>query len=79
VGARESKRALAEAAVLLGTDAQSARVYLRDVQRLAGQLPFAVIVAAMRAAETTDMQAVAVAVATVTAETIPHDEHASEG
>lgn len=63
MAARESKRALAEAAALLETDAQAARLYLRDVQRLAGPRKFAEIVAAMRAVGGTDVQAVAAVVA----------------
>lgn len=56
---RESKQALADATALLRTDTQAARVYLREVQRRAGPLPYATIVAAMRAAGTTDAQVVA--------------------
>lgn len=74
MGARESKRALAEAAALLGTDTQAARVYLRDVQRLAGPLPYATIVAAMRAVDSADAQAVAA----VAAEMALQGEHVSE-
>jgi hypothetical protein len=70
--ARESKRALAEATALLETDTQAARAYLRDVQRLAGPLPYATIVAAMRAADSADAQVVAA----VAAEKALQDEQA---
>ena len=73
MGARESKRALAEAAALLKTDTQAARVYLRDVQRFAGPLPYATIVAAMRAADSSDVRNVAA----VAAEMALQDERTS--
>jgi hypothetical protein len=59
VAARQSKRALAEAAALLAADTGAARAYLRDVQRLAGPLPYTTIVAAMRAAGRADTGTVA--------------------
>jgi hypothetical protein len=59
MAAKQSKRALAEAAALLATDTQAARAYLRGVQRLAGPLPYATIVAAMRAVGHADASAVA--------------------
>jgi hypothetical protein len=48
VAIRESKRALAEVATLLGTDTASARTYLRRVQHLAGPTSYDTILAAMR-------------------------------
>ena len=45
---RDSKRALAEVATLLGTDTADARAYLRRVQRLVGPTSYETIVAAMR-------------------------------
>ena len=56
---RDSKRALAEVATLLGTDAASARTWLRSVQHLAGPVPYDQIAAALRAADTQDARAVA--------------------
>lgn len=48
---RDSKRALAEVATLLGTDTRSARSYLRQVQHLVGPTSYETIVAAMRKAD----------------------------
>ena len=48
VAIRDSKRALAEVASLLGTDTASARAYLRQVQHLVGPTSYETIVAAMR-------------------------------
>ena len=45
---RESKRALAEVAEMLGTDTVAARAYLRRVQHLAGPAPYESIAQAMR-------------------------------
>jgi hypothetical protein len=45
---RDSKRALAEVATLLGTDTAAARTYLRQVQHLVGPTSYETIVAAMR-------------------------------
>ncbi len=45
---RDSKRALAEVAAMLGTDPASARTYLRRVQHLAGPAPYETIAEAMR-------------------------------
>ena len=56
---RDSKRALAEVAALLGTDAAKARSYLRSVQHLAGPVPYDRSVAAMRLVEGHDPQRVA--------------------
>lgn len=62
---RESKRALAEAAALLNTDTHSARLYLRRVQRIAGPIPYSIIVAAMREADTSHVEAIAVLAAEI--------------
>jgi hypothetical protein len=48
---RDSKRALAEVAALLGADTSTARSYLRQVQHLTGPTSYETIVAAMRRAE----------------------------
>ncbi len=56
---RDSKRALAEVAAMLGTDTASARGYLRRVQHLAGPVPYDRIAAAMRAVEGHDEKRVA--------------------
>ncbi len=56
---RESKKALAETAALLSTDTQGARTYLRQVQRLAGPIPYVAIVTAMRRAGTSQVAVVA--------------------
>jgi len=48
---RDSKRALAEVAALLGADTVTARSYLRQVQHLAGPTSYETIVAAMRRVE----------------------------
>ena len=56
---RQSKQALADAAALLRTDTEAARVFLREVQSCAGPIPYATIVAAMRAANRADVQVVA--------------------
>lgn len=48
---RDSKRALAEVAALLGADTGTARSYLRQVQHLAGPTSYETIVAAMRRVE----------------------------
>ena len=48
---RDSKRALAEVATLLGTDTASARSDLRQVQHLVGPTSYETIVAAMRRAD----------------------------
>jgi hypothetical protein len=45
---RDSKRALAEVAAMLGTDTVAARTYLRRVQHLAGPAPYETIAEAMR-------------------------------
>jgi hypothetical protein len=45
---RDSKRALAEVAAMLGTGTVAARTYLRQVQHLAGPAPYETIVEAMR-------------------------------
>jgi hypothetical protein len=45
---RESKRALAEVAAMLGTNTVAARTYLRRVQHLAGPAPYETILEAMR-------------------------------
>lgn len=66
---RDSKRALAEVAALLGTDATKARSYLRTVQHLAGPVPYDRIVTAMRLVEGHDPQRVADAVTREQAET----------
>jgi hypothetical protein len=63
---RESKAALADAAALLGTDTKQARTYLRRVQHLAGPVPYATIVLAMRQAETSEVEAVAAVTAELT-------------
>lgn len=56
---RESKQALADTAALLEIDTQAARAYLRRVQVLAGPVPYAVIMSAVRLAESTDAGVVA--------------------
>ena len=48
---RDSKRALAEVATMLGTDTVGARTYLRQVQHLVGPTSYETIVAAMRRAD----------------------------
>jgi hypothetical protein len=59
VAVRESKRALAEVAAMLGTDTAGARGYLRRVQHLAGPVPYDQIAAAMRQVEGHDERKVA--------------------
>ena len=61
---RGSKRALAEVAAMLGTDAVSARAYLRQIQRLAGPAPYEAIVDAMRRAGSCAVEDVAAAIGT---------------
>jgi len=56
---RDSKRALAEVAAMLGTDTASARGYLRRVQHIAGPVPYDQIAAAMRVVEGFDEARVA--------------------
>jgi uncharacterized protein YoaH (UPF0181 family) len=56
---RESKMALVEAAALLGTDVQSARIYLRRVQQVAGPVSYATIVKAMQSVGISEVEAVA--------------------
>jgi hypothetical protein len=56
---RDSKRALAEVAAMLGTDTAQARTYLRTVQHLVGPVPYHRIVEAMRRAEGHDPHKVA--------------------
>jgi hypothetical protein len=56
---RDSKRALAEVAAMLGTDTASARAYLRQVQHLAGPRPYDEIAAAMREAGSHEVERVA--------------------
>jgi hypothetical protein len=56
---RDSKRALAEVAAMLGTDTAQARAYLRTVQHLVGPVPYHRIVAAMRRVEGHDPHRVA--------------------
>ena len=48
MGMRDSKRALAEVATMLGTDTAAARSYLRRVQHLAGPTSYETIAAVMR-------------------------------
>ena len=60
---RDSKRALAEVAAMLGTDTASARGYLRRVQHLAGPVSYDQIAAAMRRVEGYDEARVAALVA----------------
>jgi hypothetical protein len=60
---RDSKRALAEVAALLGVDTPTARTYLRAVQHLAGPVPYDQIAAAMRSVEDRSAEAVARALA----------------
>lgn len=60
---RDSKRALAEVAALLGTTTAQARTYLRTVQHLAGPVPYDQIAAAMRRVPGHDPQRVAELVA----------------
>jgi hypothetical protein len=60
---RDSKRALAEVAEMLGTDTVAARGYLRRVQHLAGPVPYDEIAAAMRRVEGHDAERVAQVVA----------------
>ncbi len=60
---RDSKRALAEVAAKLGTDATSARAWLRSVQHLAGPVPYDQIAAALRTADSHDPQIVASVIA----------------
>lgn len=59
---RNSKRALAEVAALLGTDTVAARTWLRTVQHHAGPVPYDVIAAALRRVDGHDPQRVARAV-----------------
>jgi hypothetical protein len=63
VPVRDSKRALADVAALLGTDTTTARDYLRRVQHLAGPVPYEQIAAAMRQVEGFDVARVAALVA----------------
>ncbi len=64
VAGRESKRALAQVAELLGTDTVAARTYLRRVQHLAGPAPYDAILDAMRGVEGFDVEQVAALIAT---------------
>ena len=64
VAIRNSKRALAEVANLLGTDAASARTYLRQVQHLAGPTSYETIVEAMRRVDGYSADEVAAAITT---------------
>jgi hypothetical protein len=66
---RDSKRALAEVAAMLGTDTAGARNYLRRVQHLAGPVPYEQIAAAMRLVDGHDEQRVAALVAEPTGPT----------
>lgn len=60
MSARDSKRALAEAARLLRCDTAEARTFLREVQRHAGApVPYRAIVDAMREPGSGEAQAVA--------------------
>jgi len=59
VAIRPSKAALGQVAELLGTDRDSARIYLRQVQAAAGQVPYSVIRDAIQAAGTHEVEAVA--------------------
>jgi hypothetical protein len=56
---RDSKRALAQVAALLGTDTTAARAYLRRVQHLAGPVPYDAIAEAMRQTPGYDAEQVA--------------------
>jgi hypothetical protein len=56
---RDSKRALADVAALLGVDTPTARTYLRAVQHLAGPVPYEQIAAAMRSVEDRSAESVA--------------------
>jgi len=56
---RDSKRALADVATMLGVDTAAARAYLRTVQHLAGPVPYDQIAAAMRSTEDRSAEAVA--------------------
>ena len=60
---RDSKRALADVAALLGVDTPAARTYLRAVQHLAGPVPYEQIAAAMRSVEDRSAESVAQAIA----------------
>ena len=60
---RDSKRALAEVAALLGVDTPTARTYLRAVQRLAGPVPYEQIAAVLRSVEDRSAESVARAMA----------------
>jgi uncharacterized protein YbaA (DUF1428 family) len=79
---RDSKRALAEVAAMLGSDTATARGYLRRVQHLAGPVPYDQIAAAMRAVEGHDEEQVAQVVTAArsgddrTSSTRPHAEGA---
>jgi hypothetical protein len=76
---RDSKRALAEVAKRLGTDAATARTWLRSVQHLAGPVPFDEIVAAMRHVEGHDPERVAQAVAEVRGDATAADDTVTDG
>ena len=65
---RDSKRALADVAAMLGTDTATARTYLRTVQHLAGPVPFDQIAEAMRRVGAHDPERVAQAVTSAEAE-----------
>jgi hypothetical protein len=56
---RDSKRALGQAAELLGTDTVAARDYLRRVQRIVGPISYTTIVEAMRNADGYSVETVA--------------------
>jgi hypothetical protein len=59
---RDSKRALAEVAALLGTNTVAARGYLRRVQQLVGPVPYDTIVGAMHRVDDFDAERVAAVV-----------------
>jgi hypothetical protein len=63
VAVRDSKRALAEVAALLGTDTAAARTWLRTVQHHTGPVPYDQIAAALRRVDGHDPERVARAVA----------------
>jgi hypothetical protein len=62
VAVRESKRALAEVAAMLGTDKAAARSWLRAVQHHAGPVPYDQIAVALRRVDGQDPERVARAV-----------------
>ncbi|HEX5997180.1 MAG TPA: hypothetical protein VFY84_18735 [Jiangellales bacterium] len=65
---RDSKRALADVAAMLGTDSATARAFLRTVQHLAGPVPYDQIAEAMRRVGVQDPERVAQAVASAEGE-----------